>query len=871
MREDLKPLLSLVEKPGRYTGGEEGTVYKDKTKIKCRVAFCFPDLYEIGMSNLGMRILVGALNRADDVWCERVYAPWTDMEALMRERHIPLFTHESGDGVGEFDIVAFTLQYELCYTASLNMLDLAGIPLLARERGENAPIVLAGGPCAYNPEPMAPFVDIFSIGEGEEALPELAALYLRMKDDGTYTKKAFLRAAATELEGFYVPSLYTISYNDDGTVASITPDEGVPAKVVKRVIADVDKAYVPTSPVMPNIETVHDRVTLEVFRGCIRGCRFCQAGFICRPVREKTPETLTAQAKLLCDATGYDEISLCSLSISDYSRVGTLTDRLLEFTEDAKINLSLPSLRADTFTKELMDKISSVRSSTVTFAPEAGTQRLRDVINKNVTEEEILKAASVAYGAGKSKIKLYFMNGLPCEMDDDVRGIARVAKNVIEEYYKTPNRNKKMQPQVTLSVACFIPKPHTPFQWEGQNTFEELERKQQILKEAVTDRKIRYNYHDAKVSHLEAVFARGDRRLAAALEEACRRGVRFDSWEELFDFDAWTDIFAATGIDPSFYANRNIPDSETLPWDMIDCGVTKEFFLKERHKAYEEATTPSCREKCSACGVNRLVDKKFCRWCPGHDGGDEIESITGNAPEVLVGEELIRERQRTNPKPVRSVRVRFEKGGPMLYISHLDLAKTVMRSVLKTGFPLWYSEGFNPIPHLVFSPPLSVGCGGTCEVLDFKLIRDVPDGEIFDKLKAAMPAGITVKEVYTQEEKLKSIAWAENEITFRGVSVGDGTVAAIGTMFSSPVVMMKRSKSGEKEVDISTLVKSASARYENGTLYVTAVTSASGENYLNPEYVARAVSERFGIENADSYHFITRTKLLLDDAETSFR
>ncbi len=871
MREDIKSFISSVSKPGRYTGGETGSVFKDRSKVDLRVAFCFPDTYEIGMSNLGMRILCGCLNSLDRVWCERVYAPWVDMEEKMRERGIPLFTHESGDAVGEFDMVAFTLQYELCYSTVLNMMNLASIPLRASERGEESPIIIAGGPCAYNAEPMAEFVDIFSIGEGEDALKELAELYLKMKDEGTYTKKAFLRAAAIELKGFYVPSLYNIEYNADGTIAAIIPEEGVPARVTKRVIADLDSAYVPTEPVMPYIETVHDRVTLEVFRGCVRGCRFCQAGFICRPVREKSPETLEGQAKLICGATGYDEISLSSLSISDYSKIGTLTDRLLEWTDDARVNLSLPSLRADTFTKELMDKISSVRSSTVTFAPEAGTQRLRDVINKNVTEEEILRAASVAYGAGKSKIKLYFMNGLPCETDEDVAGIASVAKNVIEEYYKTPGRNKRQQPQVTLSVACFIPKPHTPFQWEGQNTFAELERKQQIISDNVKDRKIRYNYHDAKVSHLEAVFARGDRRLAAALEEACRRGIRFDSWEEHFDLDKWLEIFEECGIDPTFYANRTIPDDEILPWDMIDCGVTKEFFLKERHRAYEAASTPSCREKCSGCGVNKLVDSKYCRWCPGNPHGKEVESITGNAPETLVGDDLIRERQRTNPKPVRSIRVRFTKDEPMLYISHLDLAKCVSRAVVKSGLPVWYTEGFNPIPHLVFSPPLSVGCGGEVEALDFKLVTDVPDSEIFEKLTAAMPLGITVSEVYTQEMKLKTIAWAENEIAFYGGSFEGVDVAEIGKMFDSPVVMLKRSKSGEKECDISPLVKSAKAEISGDTLKVTAVTSASGENYLNPEYVAKAISEKYDLTADGIYHVIKRKKLLLADGVTNFR
>ena len=611
---NISSVLKSVSKPGRYMGGEYNSIIKNREDVKCRFAFCFPDAYEIGMSNLGVRILYDVLNKDKDIWCERVYAPWTDMKEKMESYSLDLCALESGDPVKSFDLVGFSLQYELCYTTALAMLKLAKIPVWSKDRKESDPIIIAGGPCVYNPEPIAEFFDLINVGEGEEVLLEISHLYVEMKENGIYSREAFLRAAA-KIEGVYIPSFYDVSYNEDGTIKEYKPRyEDIPTKIKKRIIKDLDTVSYPEKLVMPYVETVHDRIVLEVYRGCIRGCRFCQAGMVYRPIREKSPETLCKSAKCLYESTGYEEISLISLSISDYSRLPELTDGLLSWTDDARVSLSLPSLRLDSFSEELMEKISSVRQGGLTFAPEAGTQRLRDVINKNVSVEDLRRSVGIAFRGGKNNVKLYFMNGLPTETLEDIEGIAETAAEVVRCYFELPKSERpKGGVSVTISVSCFVPKPFTPFQWEKQDSIEQLETKQKHLKEYITDRRIRYTYHDAKVSRIEGVLARGDRKLARSIALAVEEGAIFDAWDEYFSYDRWIDVFERTGVDPEFYTTRGYGLDEVLPWDIIDIGVTKQFLMRERNKAYEGKTTPSCSENCSGCGANKLGGKN--RWC----------------------------------------------------------------------------------------------------------------------------------------------------------------------------------------------------------------------------------------------------------------
>ena len=598
---DLDRILSRVQKPARYTGGELNEVKKDPGKVKIRYCFCFPDVYEIGMSHLGMKILYSIINEREDTYCERAFAPWFDMEEELVKNNIPLFSLETKTPLNQFDLLGFTLQYEMSYSNILNMLKLSNIPLLSKDRKEGDPFVYAGGPCAYNPEPLADFMDFYTLGEGEEITNEVLDVYKKWKEEGG-TRHEFLCKIA-RIEGVYVPSFYDVEYNDDGTIKSFAPNnEYAKPKVKKRIIKDLENVYYPDKFIVPYMDIVHDRIMLEVFRGCIRGCRFCQAGMIYRPVREKSPKRLLSDAKKLIESTGYEEISLSSLSTSDYTGFKELAEKLLCVTESEKINMSLPSLRVDNFSLELMDKVQKVRKSSITLAPEAGSQRMRDVINKQVTKKDLLKSAELAFRGGWTSIKLYFMIGLPYETLEDVVEIANLGKEVVDVFYTLPKEERKRGVNVTLSVSSFVPKPFTPFQWARQNTIEELHEKQMAVKKNIKSKHIKYNYHESKLSVLEGVFARGDRRLGKVLLKAHELGAKFDSWNEGFDMEKWEKAFLECGMDYSFYT-RERSYEEILPWDFIDIGITKKFLQSENERAKNAQTTPNCRVKCASCGA----------------------------------------------------------------------------------------------------------------------------------------------------------------------------------------------------------------------------------------------------------------------------
>lgn len=606
-------ILMQIEKPARYIGNEINAVIKDKNKVDVRFCMCFPDVYEIGMSHLGIQILYDMFNRYEDVWCERVYSPWVDLDKIMRERHIPLFALESQDPIRDFDFLGITIQYEMCYTNILQVLDLSGIPLLAKDRTDKDPIVIGGGPCTYNPEPIAPFFDLFYIGEGETVYRQLLDIYKENKRKGG-SRQQFLLRAAREVTGMYVPSLYETDYKEDGTIASFEPvTEGVPRRILKEIAMNMDEVPYPMKPVVPYIKVTQDRVVLEIQRGCIRGCRFCQAGQLYRPVREKSLDTLKSYATRMLANTGHEEISLHSLSSSDYSQLEELVDFLMETCQEKKVNISLPSLRIDAFSLDVMSKVQDVKKSSLTFAPEAGSQRLRDVINKGLTEEVILNGAAMAFEGGWSRVKLYFMLGLPTETEEDIRGIAELCNKIAALYYDLLPKDRRSGPvQIVASTSFFIPKPFTPFQWARMCTKEEFLQKASLTRRAIHEqlnqKRIKYNWHEADVSVMEGVFARGDRKVAEVILRAYQKGCIYDAWGEYYKNDVWLETFEECGLDIGFYTTRERSLDEIFPWDFLDCGVNKEFLKREWNHALKEEVSPNCRMQCQGCGAARFGD-----------------------------------------------------------------------------------------------------------------------------------------------------------------------------------------------------------------------------------------------------------------------
>lgn len=853
-------VLQSVLKPSRYTGGEWNAVKKNWDSVACTFALALPDVYEVGMSNLGLAILYEILNRQENIAAERVYAPWTDMEQEMRARNIPLFSLESHTELKAFDLFGFSLQYEMIYSNVLNMLDLAGIPLWSKDRGLDVPFIVGGGPCVYNVEPIADFFDFFIVGEGEEAVVEVAQTLIAWKKEGRPGgRRGFLQRLLT-IDGIYVPSFYEPQYDKDGNYQCLKPlDDKAKTLIYKRVCRDMNEAMSVEKPIVPYMDIVHNRIMLELFRGCSRGCRFCQAGICYRPARERTEEKLRAMARGLVDCSGYDEMSLTSLSSADYSCLGSLVDDLMEDFKEEKVSFSLPSLRIDSFSIDLAHKMQQVRKAGLTFAPEAGTQRLRDVINKGVTEENLMNACGSAFRQGWKQVKLYFMMGLPTETDEDIIGIAKLAKKVVDLYTEIKGRRGV---KVTISVACFVPKPYTPFQWFGQLPIEEFERRQQLLKAHITDRAITFNYHDARLSVIEGVFARGDRRLAKVLYQAWADGAKFDGWSDLYQHDTWLEAFRKCGVDRYFYNGRHRSFDEPLPWEITSPGVNPEFLLREWKKAMEAALTEDCRRgACSACGICPNLGVHVIDYSKKMKPQAAAEHA--HAPVAEEGEP----KETGKPRTLYKYRAEITKGEELRYVSHLDYANLFLRAFDRAGLPMAYSEGFNPHMKVSFASALSLGVTSDAEYMDFELTRPVCQPEVFDRLKAQLPPGAALRELRAVHGRLPALMSQADEARYTLIVPYDGDEPAAMQSVrayneAGQAVWQRVTPKKKREIETKQYMKTpvqAEVTAEGLKLSMDIIITQSGS--VKPIEVLGVICQQFGLAAEPAQALITRSGL----------
>ena len=847
----MKKLFELM-KPARYTGGEFNSVAKNFDKTACRIVLALPDVYEVGMSNLGLAILYSILNRRADTLCERVYAPWIDAEKVMREEKIPLFALESKKNVRDFDFLGFSLQYEMIYTNVLNMLDLAQIHLHADERTDDEPFIIGGGPCVYNVEPVADFFDFFIIGEAEEVFCEVVEAFISWKNAKKVGGRRGFLKNLLQIKGIYVPRFYEPIYSGEDFIG-MKILENAPEKVTKRVVQDFDSTPTVENPVVPFMEIVHDRAMLEIFRGCSRGCRFCQAGMTYRPVRERKPENLRKIARKLIDSSGWDEISLTSLSSADYSCLARLIDDLQSDFFAEKVSFSLPSLRIDSFSIELAEKVQSVRKSGLTFAPEAGTQRLRDVINKNVTEKNLLDACAAAFLRGWKTIKLYFMLGLPTETDEDIAGIANLAQKVANLYRELKNRRDV---KITVSVSCFVPKPWTPFQWTAQISAEEFERRQKLLKNLIRDKAITYNYHNAKLSVLEGILARGDRKLAKVIETAWKNGAKFDGWSDLFKFEVWSEAFDICGVKSEYFSGRERKFWEVLPWEHTSPGVDKNFLLSEWEKSQVGETTRDCRRtNCTGCGVCMNLGVGIRDWGLGISA---TASATPNS-------------QLPTPYSPTKYRAQIRKGAEISVLSHLDYMNLFMRALLRSKLPAAWSEGFNPHLKVSFATALAVGVTSDCEYVDFELNSPISAQEVEKKLNLQLPRGAEVLRVKKLSGKSKPVmslvdlSRYDIKLPFDKKFFDDALSAVENFNSATEIIFTRVTPKKTRELDAKKYLPEPIKIFLAGEkLLIKFSVKITPSGSLKPSEVLKILHDYFNFPNDFSSAQINRTELLHD-------